>query len=93
MLAVYWEVQVRYPGIATTAVNTALSALNHHSAEEGRLHLLESFSNNMLLILNRLQLTDSHSKHIRYLTLPEEQAPPHHMFTVHGVWVGAWEQG
>ena len=81
VLAIYWEVQVRYPGVAMTTINSALSSI-HHSDEEARLHQLESFSNNMLLILNRLLLTDSHSKHIRYiyLTMPEDRKPiyPHH---------------
>ena len=66
LMIVYWEVQVRYPSVAMTMVNSALSVIQHTEEERGRLHLLERFSENMVLVLTRLQLTDARSMHIRY---------------------------
>ena len=66
LLVLYWELQIRYPSVAMTVVNCALSAIQHTEEEEGRLKLLETFSKNMLVVLNGLQLTDARSMHIRY---------------------------
>lgn len=66
LMLMYWEVKIRYPNVATTTVNSALSAIQHTKEERERLKLLETFSTNMLLVLTRLQLTDAHSMHIRY---------------------------
>ena len=66
LLVLYWELQIRYPSVAMTVVNCALSAIQHTEEEEGRLKLLETFSENMLVVLNGLQLTDAHSMHIWY---------------------------
>ena len=67
LLVLYWQLQIRYPNVAMTVVNCALSAIQHtEEEEEERLKLLETFSKNMLMVLNGLQLTDAHSMHIRY---------------------------
>ena len=66
LLVLYWELQIRYPSVAMTIVNCALSAIQHTEEEEGRLKLLETFCENMLVVLNGLQLTDVHSMQIRY---------------------------
>ena len=65
LMVVYWEVQVRYPSVAMTMVNSALSVIQHTEEEQGRLNLLERFSKNMVLVLTRLQLTDARSMHVR----------------------------
>ena len=65
LMVVYWEVQVRYPSVAMTMVNSALSVIQHTEEEQGRLNLLERFSKKMVLVLTRLQLTDALSMHIR----------------------------
>ena len=44
LLVLYWELQIRYPSVAMTVVNCALSAIQHTEEEEGRLKLLETFS-------------------------------------------------
>ena len=66
LLVLYWELQIRYPSVAMTIVNCALSAIQHTEEEEGRLKLLETFCKNMLVVLNGLQLTDVRSMHIQY---------------------------
>ena len=63
-----------------TIVNCALSAIQHTEEEGGRLKLLETFCENMLVVLNGLQLMDAHSMQIRYdhgrkLTLLIERIP------------------